>query len=1607
MKNSKSILRLNKIFGLKEHLLNLSNLTFLVLLTTTTVPNALFTQYKHTTNTAIYSFENTSPGITALYDDFSSTPIDGAFGGTTASVFQNNGSGPDHSDGTPLTDALVDDNISITNNDGLIGATINTDGTINVPPGTPAGTYNLFYQICLAADNTVCDMTIATIVVNLPCHGLVGGTTADDDFDGDGFCNVDDLDDDNDGIFDVFEFNCSGIVINGQPTVLNGIRSITSPTDLANGDIIRVSNILIASGISVDLIMTVDNITSSASYNPTNAMFSLNEYNASIDDSFEVTMDFVLSGTILPIQVPLLRIIYDAIDSEIGEDFTEIIGISGTPDLTVGNALTLQGYENGGGIPGHTHYGLMQNLAGSPTDWMDEPGVSPDNQDHWVTATYHNTSSFSFTYGVTGTNPAVFLKRGLFISNTTYCGQRHTDSDGYPDHLDLDSDDDGCSDANEAYDDSNADGGDGGAYGTGAIPPVSDNGTVLAASYNTGAVDVVINPDDISACLTIDAFFDNFSDTPIDGDLGGTTGSVFLNNGSGPDLADGIPATNALIDDNISIADDGGLTGVSINTDGTINVPPGTPIGTYYVQYEICLTEDNGVCDMNLAVIVVNIPCRGDIGGINAGDDFDGDGICNSEDLDDDNDGILDAIELACSAAVINGQPTTLNGSTITIPTNLSNGDVIRVSNVLIASNIPVDLIMTIGNITSSASYNPTNAMFSLNSYNASIDDLFEVTIDFVESGTLNPVQLTQVRIVYDDIDSEAGQDFSELIGVSGTPYAVVGNSIILQGYENGGGISGYIDYGIRQNLAGSPTDWTDESNISPDDQSYWITATYNNISSFGFTYGVTGTNPAVSLTRGMFISNMTYCHGRDTDNDGFPDHLDLDSDEDGCFDVNEAYQNGLIDGGDGGEYGIGSPPAVDIDGTVVAAPYNTGEVAAVLDDTDLAACLSITAMFDDFTNDPIDGEYGGTTNSVFLNNGAGPDHTDGTPVTDALIDDNINITYDGGLAGVTINTDGTINVPPTTPIGTYYVQYEICLTQDNSVCDMAIAVIVVEIPCRGEIGGTAAGDDFDADGICNSEDLDDDNDGILDAIELECSGIVINGQPTTLNGNINITSPTNLSNGDVIRVSNVLIASDVSVDLLMTINNITSSASYNPSNAMFSLNNYNPSMDDSFEVSIEFVESGTITPIQITQLKIIYDAIDSEFGQDFSELIGVSGLPYSTIGSSLALQGYENGGGISGYTNYGIRKNLIGSPTDWVDEPEVSPDNQDHWIVATYNEISSFGFTYGVTGTQPIAGEKRGIFISNMTYCHGRDTDNDGFDDHMDLDSDNDDCSDANEAYGHPLADAGDGGEFGIGSPPPTNDDGTVIAAPYTTGEVPAVTDSTTKVCPLIIDAIDDDFTGTPIDETTGGTTTSVFLDNGSGPDIADYDPATDPLIDDNIRITDDDGLTGVSIDTEGIITIPPNSIPGTYEVEYEICLTEDNTVCDVAIATIFIGTETGQICTEMTSTDIAGTVFNDSNFDGSMNAADTIGMEGIMVTLYDGDNNLVATAYTDLAGNYIFTGLPPGTDYRIEFTLPPHLVGIYKETPAGEDNGTTIQFIQTGDCANLGIGNPDDYCP
>ncbi|WP_128755353.1 DUF4347 domain-containing protein, partial [Aquimarina sediminis] len=123
--------------------------------------------------------------------------------------------------------------------------------------------------------------------------------------------------------------------------------------------------------------------------------------------------------------------------------------------------------------------------------------------------------------------------------------------------------------------------------------------------------------------------------------------------------------------------------------------------------------------------------------------------------------------------------------------------------------------------------------------------------------------------------------------------------------------------------------------------------------------YKITVSRGSFTMDNFSITAKPDVCTDIDSDSDTIPDHLELDSDNDGCSDANEAYANSNADGGDGGQYGVGDPLTVgggevNADGSVVAAAYNTGVVAAVTDPNISTTC-------------PLDTDGDGIENAVDL----------------------------------------------------------------------------------------------------------------------------------------------------------------------------------------------------------------------------------------------------------------------------------------------------------------------------------------------------------------------------------------------------------------------------------------------------------------------------------------------------------------------------------------------------------------------------------------------------------------------------------------------------------------
>ncbi|MEZ4684820.1 MAG: SdrD B-like domain-containing protein [Bacteroidia bacterium] len=122
-------------------------------------------------------------------------------------------------------------------------------------------------------------------------------------------------------------------------------------------------------------------------------------------------------------------------------------------------------------------------------------------------------------------------------------------------------------------------------------------------------------------------------------------------------------------------------------------------------------------------------------------------------------------------------------------------------------------------------------------------------------------------------------------------------------------------------------------------------------------------------------------------------------------------------------------------------------------------------------------------------------------------------------------------------------------------------------------------------------------------------------------------------------------------------------------------------------------------------------------------------------------------------------------------------------------------------------------------------------------------------------------------------------------------------------------------------------------------------------------------------------------------------------------LGSASGAICAAMGASDIGGTVWEDWNYNGTMDATETSGVLGVKVYLYDDCGSLQDSTYTDAYGNYVFVS--PGTGpFRVEFSLPEVVACWACPTHVGPDNGSLVQFAGPGDCASLGLAEPDDYC-
>nr|WP_314473176.1 gliding motility-associated C-terminal domain-containing protein [uncultured Capnocytophaga sp.] len=148
-----------------------------------------------------------------------------------------------------------------------------------------------------------------------------------------------------------------------------------------------------------------------------------------------------------------------------------------------------------------------------------------------------------------------------------------------------------------------------------------------------------------------------------------------------------------------------------------------------------------------------------------------------------------------------------------------------------------------------------------------------------------------------------------------------------------------------------------------------------------------------------------------------------------------------------------GTPPSgitTNNDGTLTVAPNTPAGTYTVsytiCEKANPTNCSTATATVKVITLDAVnDGtkvlpKTGG--NITVLNNDIYGAPIGVTSVTTANV--SLTITYNSGISGLTVNSDGTLNVPASTPAGTYNnVEYRICTLTTPVVCDTATLTIV------------------------------------------------------------------------------------------------------------------------------------------------------------------------------------------------------------------------------------------------------------------------------------------------------------------------------------------------------------------------------------------------------------------------------------------------------------------------------------------------------------------------------------------------------------------------------------
>ena len=760
-----------------------------------------------------------------------------------------------------------------------------------------------------------------------------------------------------------------------------------------------------------------------------------------------------------------------------------------------------------------------------------------------------------------------------------------------------------------------------------------------------------------------------------------------------------------------------------------------------------------------------------------SGIDSDGDGVDNTCDLDDDNDGIPDSSEGYYNATSITTSTTEASLCTDNTVTFSTTGG-------SIPSNTTGENFFTFreGNTYAGATYTLTLAepawphRMGLRSIaDGNVSGNFVLTFEDASVISNADFFIEQGDLAFDAVDTDL---------ISKTTYSDGGNTYHAIHDADGGSTStdqalGYVTF------IGLPGD--------------------KKISSIQFTLFQGSVNNLASL-----ISLQVYCE-RDSDSDGVADHLDLDSDNDGIADVVEA--GGTDSDGDGQiDYGTAGDPSTmtdaDNDGLADAVDDQDsgsggGEVTSgtplsnpdsdsddikdiididsdndgITDNVEAQTTLGYTAPTgSDTDGDGIDNAYDGDDNTIVgIGGGTGtalsPIDTDSDASADYLDSDTDGDGLADSLEGHDTNGDGVVdesdspNANTGLAGGTTDADLDGLLDGfDNNTSSWDATNGGLTAESHPDVqGGTTEQDwreetDSDGDGITDSFDLDDDNDGIPDSEEL-CtpSSQLVNGGfedgstgnnltsllGWTVTGNVDVGpySPTEGSNaldlngvvtgsisqsitttnGNSYRLSFDYAANTLSARMV-EVSIIDVSSTDTLAQSTFTKDGENPAAANSLGAEMDFTAIGANT-------QIIFQSLVTGNGGNLLDNIQLSELCDSDGDGVPNHQDLDSDNdGIPDIVEAG------GSDSDGNGRVDNSTDTDGDGLVDTYDNDdadgpSVTGCTVGVDCD--LEGSTSLLFDTNGdgTNDNNRDADADGYPNFLDIDADADGIVDNNEA--------------------------------------------------------------------------------------------------------------------------------------------------------------------------------------------------------------------------------------------------------------------------------------